>query len=82
MSRTRFTYAEAERIAKRMGLERNGQVWRGTVTVGGGERSLCVQIHTHRGGDTIPTGTLRSICRQFGFTDLEAMKHFYDRHCS
>lgn len=44
-------------------------------------RKVNVQIHTHSGGATIPTGTLRSICRQFGFPDLQAMHDYFQANC-
>lgn len=81
MSRIRFTYAEAERLARHFGLRQKDKAWTGTVRLEGVARNVHVQIHTHSGGATIPTGTLRSICRQFGFRDLQAMADHYRANC-
>ncbi|MBC7106096.1 MAG: type II toxin-antitoxin system HicA family toxin [Firmicutes bacterium] len=77
MSRVRFTYREVVRLAEHFGLKREGTKWRGSGYRG---RRAVVQIHYHRGGKTVPTGTLRRICEQFGFPDLETMRRYFDEH--
>jgi len=75
MTRIRFTYAEVVKLAAHFGMIPAGTKWRGTGYQG---KKAIVQIHYHRGGDTVPTGTLRRMAAQFGFPDLPTMRTYYD----